>query len=632
MDDEPPLQSLRRGPSGRVFQVEAHYHASSQQYVVLWEDILEAFPDASNLLKGSLIVTRARDAALRIIEPRCIKHQPGNVLEIVGGEELAPSSGRGTLNTPHVSGTENAALPQQLTFRNIEQWTAMTTNEDTLLGGSYAPTIYTLTSTTTVPFKPLMVPTESAASSMRDSTQGSEGEFEREDEQGDSLADDKSGSNDEADNQDGQGVRQDSDQSVQDEPTGLTRVLAITPATVNTANKGDAMDNPLSSSLKFPPSTPLLIANAFRSSPPSPREDLAHPSWTFCSNPLLLSPEPDHLDSNTVQPKPELRRLSPSTPDAVSAKMSAAYSHDIFSFSDLVNELEGKNDNNGCSDFSSISNSSTSDVPTSPTSISSTSTVYTSPEQLSSPPQAPAKPKEIDFLKSTYNRIAGRQLVKHSLPHAAIVKYAVPLDTLPIDSLNDELDSSTHRQEDAFLSTYLLPPHPPQDDESALSPHSSSHRQEDAFLSPYLFPPHPPQGPLAESPVAEHTFSQKAQMPHPTSLSLAPNSTRADTSSDAMEATDEPAFENRLPYTGNVDPSVPWSQIGSRLLGYSDVSEVHSFNVLTQAKVWFGYPGDELDKLPLHAGDVIDVVEYLNDDCWRGVNTARNVLGIFPSA
>ncbi|KAF9146642.1 hypothetical protein BGX30_011834 [Mortierella sp. GBA39] len=66
MGDEPRLQFLRRGPSGRVFQVEAHHHANSQQYVVFWEDILEAFPDATTLLNGSLIVTRARDAALQM--------------------------------------------------------------------------------------------------------------------------------------------------------------------------------------------------------------------------------------------------------------------------------------------------------------------------------------------------------------------------------------------------------------------------------------------------------------------------------------------------------------------------------------------------------------------------------------
>ncbi|KAF9129764.1 hypothetical protein BGW39_003836 [Mortierella sp. 14UC] len=64
--EESRLQSLQRGPTGRILQVEAHHHPQSRQYVVLWDDILEVFPDATNVLHGTVVVTRARDADLRL--------------------------------------------------------------------------------------------------------------------------------------------------------------------------------------------------------------------------------------------------------------------------------------------------------------------------------------------------------------------------------------------------------------------------------------------------------------------------------------------------------------------------------------------------------------------------------------
>ncbi|KAG0288225.1 hypothetical protein BGZ96_007975 [Linnemannia gamsii] len=89
------------------------------------------------LLKGNLVVTRARDAALRNIEPKCIKHQPGSVLDIIGGEELAPSSGnRSTLKTEGAQG--NTVSLQQLTNKNIEQCNTQDSYQ------SYTPEIRTL--------------------------------------------------------------------------------------------------------------------------------------------------------------------------------------------------------------------------------------------------------------------------------------------------------------------------------------------------------------------------------------------------------------------------------------------------------------------------------------------------------
>ncbi|KAF9899829.1 hypothetical protein EC991_008250, partial [Linnemannia zychae] len=81
------LQPLQRGPTGRILQVKAHYHPQSEQYVVLWDDILELFPDATTVLNGTLVLTWARDAQLNYIMPRCIKYQQGKVLEVVTSQQ-----------------------------------------------------------------------------------------------------------------------------------------------------------------------------------------------------------------------------------------------------------------------------------------------------------------------------------------------------------------------------------------------------------------------------------------------------------------------------------------------------------------------------------------------------------------
>ncbi|KAK3844306.1 MAG: hypothetical protein J3R72DRAFT_419503 [Linnemannia gamsii] len=93
--EDSPLQSLQRGPKGRILQVEAHYHPQSRQYVVLWGDILEAIPDATKVVHGTVVVTRARDADLRYIEPRCIKYQPGKVLVVVVEDAFPALRGTG---------------------------------------------------------------------------------------------------------------------------------------------------------------------------------------------------------------------------------------------------------------------------------------------------------------------------------------------------------------------------------------------------------------------------------------------------------------------------------------------------------------------------------------------------------
>lgn len=64
--EESRLQSLQRGPAGRILQVEAHHHQESNQHIVFWDDIVEAFPGATSVLNGTVVANRARDAAFRL--------------------------------------------------------------------------------------------------------------------------------------------------------------------------------------------------------------------------------------------------------------------------------------------------------------------------------------------------------------------------------------------------------------------------------------------------------------------------------------------------------------------------------------------------------------------------------------
>ncbi|KAG0060165.1 hypothetical protein BGZ90_004139 [Linnemannia elongata] len=147
--------SLQRGPSGRVVQVVAHYHSDSGQNIVLWDDILDLFPAATSVLNGNVAVSRARDASFRNVEPRCIRYQPGKVLEVVMAGDLTTHHPGSSL-----SSTGTIVAPQTLTHKNIAQW-AISMAENTAMEEHYAPSVYSqFTDITTRPFKPLYVPTE----------------------------------------------------------------------------------------------------------------------------------------------------------------------------------------------------------------------------------------------------------------------------------------------------------------------------------------------------------------------------------------------------------------------------------------------------------------------------------------
>ncbi|KAI8603021.1 SH3 domain-containing protein [Dissophora ornata] len=64
--------------------------------------------------------------------------------------------------------------------------------------------------------------------------------------------------------------------------------------------------------------------------------------------------------------------------------------------------------------------------------------------------------------------------------------------------------------------------------------------------------------------------------------------------------------------------------------GESSVSEVRNLQVIARAQAMFDFSGEDEGDLPFKVGDIINVIEYLNADWWRGI--LRKDVGIFPTA
>ncbi|KAG0197048.1 ESCRT-0 subunit protein hse1 [Mortierella sp. NVP41] len=78
-------------------------------------------------------------------------------------------------------------------------------------------------------------------------------------------------------------------------------------------------------------------------------------------------------------------------------------------------------------------------------------------------------------------------------------------------------------------------------------------------------------------------------------------------------------------------PGSPLSDAGSRISVNSGVaSEIRNLEVIARAQAMFDFPGEDPGDLPFKVGDIINVIEFLNDDWWRGI--LRKELGIFPTA
>ncbi|KAK3823447.1 MAG: hypothetical protein J3Q66DRAFT_143193 [Benniella sp.] len=76
-------------------------------------------------------------------------------------------------------------------------------------------------------------------------------------------------------------------------------------------------------------------------------------------------------------------------------------------------------------------------------------------------------------------------------------------------------------------------------------------------------------------------------------------------------------------------PAAP-SFVDRKTVPSSDTSEIRNVPVIARAQALFDFAGEDEGDLPLKVGDIINVIEYLNDDWWRGI--LRNDVGIFPTA
>ncbi|KAF9176431.1 ESCRT-0 subunit protein hse1, partial [Haplosporangium sp. Z 11] len=81
---------------------------------------------------------------------------------------------------------------------------------------------------------------------------------------------------------------------------------------------------------------------------------------------------------------------------------------------------------------------------------------------------------------------------------------------------------------------------------------------------------------------------------------------------------------------GQQPPASPVSDAGSRHSTMSVLSEVRNLQVIARAQAMFDFAGEDEGDLPFKVGDIINVIEYLNADWWRGI--LRKDVGIFPTA
>ncbi|KAF9298150.1 hypothetical protein BGZ88_007776 [Linnemannia elongata] len=90
-------QSFRQGLTGDLVHLEVSDEPETNQQVIYWDDITAVFPTARHIKNGPAIVSFARNKQRQWCEPRCIRHYPGDVLEVVdvglsGGDLQSPAT------------------------------------------------------------------------------------------------------------------------------------------------------------------------------------------------------------------------------------------------------------------------------------------------------------------------------------------------------------------------------------------------------------------------------------------------------------------------------------------------------------------------------------------------------------
>ncbi|KAF8981767.1 hypothetical protein BGZ46_002289 [Entomortierella lignicola] len=68
---------------GEVFHIESHYNSARGENVILWDDVLMAFENASHIQKSGTMLSFLRNEALETLTPRQFRAYPDIVLDVV---------------------------------------------------------------------------------------------------------------------------------------------------------------------------------------------------------------------------------------------------------------------------------------------------------------------------------------------------------------------------------------------------------------------------------------------------------------------------------------------------------------------------------------------------------------------
>ncbi|KAK3836569.1 MAG: hypothetical protein JOS17DRAFT_842381 [Linnemannia elongata] len=109
-------QSFRQGPTGDLVYLEVYDEPEINQPVIYWEDTAADFPGVKHIKNGPAIVSLARNIQRQWCEPRCIRHYPGDVLQVVGvgpsGDEVqSPATLEQSTNHSPSTSSFSAVVP-----------------------------------------------------------------------------------------------------------------------------------------------------------------------------------------------------------------------------------------------------------------------------------------------------------------------------------------------------------------------------------------------------------------------------------------------------------------------------------------------------------------------------------------
>ncbi|KAF9579571.1 ESCRT-0 subunit protein hse1, partial [Lunasporangiospora selenospora] len=97
----------------------------------------------------------------------------------------------------------------------------------------------------------------------------------------------------------------------------------------------------------------------------------------------------------------------------------------------------------------------------------------------------------------------------------------------------------------------------------------------------------------------------------------------------AVEPQEQPVVQIPQQMLSGGPNSPGGSDVGSRLSVQSTLSEQRQMDVITRAQAKFDFAGEDEGDLSFKKGDIINVIELVNNDWWKG--SLRRDIGIFPA-